>query len=304
MRLENGPKVSIIVPTYNRAEDLKRAIDSVLAQTFKDWEMVIVDNHSNDHTDEVIKNYHDERLKLFKIHNEGIIAASRNMAIKESLGEYLAFLDSDDWWLPTKLEESMDYLEKGIDFVYHELYLVKSSDQNKYSQVALTRDVGDKVFENLLIHGNGINNSSVVVRKKYIEAVGGLNTDPHFVAAEDYDTWLRVSRLTSNFKFINKPLGFYWAGGGNITNPTRLFCYINAFNVRYQDDIKKLKLEKKVYWTSYASGRAHFLLGNFDQAYLKLKEVESLDVPLFIFLKTKIMLGQIFFKDFKKKFGL
>jgi len=102
-----NPLVSIIIPTYNRAEDLKRALQSVLEQTFTDWEIVVVDNHSVDDTNSLIKSFNNRKIKLFKIHNEGIIATSRNLGLKHALGEYIAFLDSDDWWLPKKLEESI-----------------------------------------------------------------------------------------------------------------------------------------------------------------------------------------------------
>ena len=102
-----NPQVSIIIPTYNRAKDLKRALQSVFDQTFTDWEIVVVDNHSMDDTDSLIKSFNEPKIRLFKIHNEGVIAASRNLGLRHSLGEYIAFLDSDDWWLPKKLEESI-----------------------------------------------------------------------------------------------------------------------------------------------------------------------------------------------------
>src|SRR3989338_2810117 len=100
------PIVSIVIPTYNRACDLERALKSVLAQTYSNWEALVVDNHSSDNTDDVVKSLNDSRLKLFKIHNDGVIAASRNAGVKHATGEYIAFLDSDDWWMPQKLEES------------------------------------------------------------------------------------------------------------------------------------------------------------------------------------------------------
>ena len=99
-----NPLVSIIIPTYNRANDLKRALQSVFDQTFTDWEILVVDNHSIDETDSLIKSFNDPKIKLLKIHNEGVIAKSRNLGFKHALGEYIAFLDSDDWWKPKKLE--------------------------------------------------------------------------------------------------------------------------------------------------------------------------------------------------------
>ena len=124
-----NPLVSIIIPTYNRAEDLKRALQSVFDQTFTDWEVVVVDNHSIDNTDSLIESFNDPKIRLFKIYNEGVIAASRNLGLKHALGEYVAFLDSDDWWHPQKLEVSLKYLELGADVVYHSLFRVKKTNQ-------------------------------------------------------------------------------------------------------------------------------------------------------------------------------
>ena len=115
--------VSVVIPTYNRASDLKRALKSVLYQTYFNWEVLVIDNFSTDGTNELISEINDVRIKLFKIKNEGVIAASRNLGIKLSMGEYVAFLDSDDYWLPKKLEISLKFLKEGADIVYHDLHL-------------------------------------------------------------------------------------------------------------------------------------------------------------------------------------
>jgi glycosyltransferase involved in cell wall biosynthesis len=86
------PVISVVIPTYNRANDLKRALKSVQVQTFTNWEVLIVDNHSVDNTDQVVSDFNDSRIKLFKIHNNGVIAASRNVGIREASGAYIAFL--------------------------------------------------------------------------------------------------------------------------------------------------------------------------------------------------------------------
>lgn len=288
------PVISIVIPTYNRAEDLKRALNSVITQTFTNWEAIVVDNHSSDNTDEIIKNFYDPRIKLFKIHNQGIIASSRNLGIKQSVGEYVAFLDSDDWWTSTKLELSLRYLEDGMDIVYHELFIVKNKNQKFYIKKTPTRNFKNKnVFNELIIHGNGLSNSSVVVRKKYLESIGGLSNEPNLVAMEDYDAWLRIAKLTQKFYKIPKVLGFYWVGGGNITNTERLLRYIDAFEQRYKKELDDLDLNKKIYWTIYAKGRAHFLLGANKVSMENLRLIHFKNVPLFIYLKSLWMLLQI-----------
>src|SRR4051812_44716056 len=98
-----NPLVSVVIPTYNHAQFLGRALGSVIAQTYTNWEAIVVDNHSQDDTDAVVASQSDPRIKLLKIHNNGVIAASRNKAMREARGEWIAFLDSDDAWYPEKL---------------------------------------------------------------------------------------------------------------------------------------------------------------------------------------------------------
>ena len=92
------PLVSVIIPTYNQAHYLVRALQSVLDQTYINWEAIVIDNYSTDNTDEVMADFADPSVTYLKIHNNGVIAASRNEGIRAAKGEWVAFLDSDDWW--------------------------------------------------------------------------------------------------------------------------------------------------------------------------------------------------------------
>ena len=90
------PLVSVVIPTYNHARYLARALQSVLDQTYTNWEAIVIDNHSTDNTDEVMASFADSRITLLKIHNNGVIAASRNIGIRAANSEWITFLDSDD----------------------------------------------------------------------------------------------------------------------------------------------------------------------------------------------------------------
>ena len=114
---------SVIIPTYKRVFEVKKAIDSVISQTINNWEIIVVDNNSKDGTINLIKSYNNEKIKLFFINNNGNIAKSRNLGIKKSSGNYLAFLDSDDVWKSNKLEECQKILNKNIKLVYHDMYI-------------------------------------------------------------------------------------------------------------------------------------------------------------------------------------
>ena len=285
-----NPLVSIIIPTYNRAEDLKRALQSVFDQTFTNWEVVIVDNHSVDDTDSLIKSFNNQKIKLFKIHNSGIISASRNLGLKHALGEYIAFLDSDDWWLPKKLEESIKYMIQGADIVYHDLFYVTKSDQRFNWRRVRGRKLKSPVFYDLLESGNALPNSSVVVRKKLLNEIKGLSEDKDMVSSEDYDAWLRIARISEKFQKIPDVLGFYWAGGGNVTNPDRTLKYITALEKLYIDTTPDLGAKGRIFWLNYAKGRACFCLKDFKNANKHLSLNHWTRVPFIINLKTCWML--------------
>src|SRR3989304_8476363 len=105
MKPENmkQPLVSVIMPTYNHARFIGEAIGSVLNQTYPNLELIIIDNYSEDNTEEIVSSYKNQRVKYFKFRNHGVIAASRNYGMRHAQGDYIAFLDSDDLWEPTKI---------------------------------------------------------------------------------------------------------------------------------------------------------------------------------------------------------
>ena len=126
------PLISVIIPTYNRNESLKRCIQSVIFQTYQNFEILVMDDGSTDGTKEIVTDFNDPRIIYEWDDNWGGPAKPRNRGIKKSSGEFIAFLDSDDWWLPKKLEESVVVLEKGSDLVYHQLYMVKKTNSIIY----------------------------------------------------------------------------------------------------------------------------------------------------------------------------
>ena len=191
-----NPLISVILPTYNRAGLLKRALSSIISQTYPHWEVLVVDNNSTDNTDQIVHDFNNERIRLLKVDNHGVIALSRNVGIREARGEYIAFLDSDDWWKSNKLEKSLAYLENGKDVVYHDLFVVAKRNQRVLWRKARTRTLKIPIFKDLITNGNALNNSSVVLRKKILEDIGGLSEDRSLVSIEDYDAWLRASLAT------------------------------------------------------------------------------------------------------------
>ena len=296
MPLNKGTAVSVIIPTFNRAYCLSRTIQSVLDQKFQDFEIIIVDNCSTDNTDEVIESFNDERVILLKLNNEGIVAASRNLGIKKAKGKYVAFLDSDDWWLPNKLQSCIDTLSNGLDLVYHDLYLVKSEVRfNKRSSVIRSRALTDPIFYDLLLNGNTICNSSVVVKRSLLIEIEGISEINELVGCEDFDCWLRIASITNKFGKVDGVHGCYWLGDDNLSSHPRKFMNINAMEKRYRPYLKSDGQDTLPGWMLYGLSRSHFGLMEFSQAlkYSRLVLTENVDLlirlkALYIYLACKI----------------
>jgi glycosyltransferase involved in cell wall biosynthesis len=203
------PLVSIVIPTYNHAHLLRRALTSVIRQTYGNWEATVVDNYSHDSTEEVISEFRDSRIKLVKFRNHGVIAASRNVGLRQSNGEWIAFLDSDDWWTHDKLQSCLDAASADTNLVYHDMEIVGAKSLGIFKRRIKSRQLGSRATIDLLVNGNPIATSSVLVRKKLLESVGGMNESPAMTAAEDYHTWLLISRQPGQFKYLAEGLGYY-----------------------------------------------------------------------------------------------
>lgn len=205
-----NPLISIVLPTYNHAHFLDKAIQSVLSQDYDNWELLIIDNHSNDNTDEIISLFPDKRIRVLKIYNDGVIAASRNFGILESKGEWIAFLDSDDFWYSNKLMEVINAIKtysKGDVFCHSEVFV---NENNGHKKVHIIEPITSSAYETLLVEGNKLSTSATVISKKFLKT-----NDLHFrekrnlIAVEDYDFWLLCAKNSANFYFLDSILGEY-----------------------------------------------------------------------------------------------
>jgi teichuronic acid biosynthesis glycosyltransferase TuaG len=198
---------SVVMPVYNQAKYISQAIQSVLDQTMDSWELIIVDNHSTDGTVEAVQLFDDPRIKLSFIDNNGVIAKSRNQAIRSSTGNYIAFLDSDDFWFPTKLQEVSRVLKGKSELVYHWVEIV-SEDGLEKDRIE-SRRIVSPTFENLILNGNPIVNSSVVVSRKSLIEAGMLDESVELIGVEDYNMWLKLALNKTTFVRIPIFLGSY-----------------------------------------------------------------------------------------------
>ncbi len=186
--LTNNPAVSVIIPTYNRGWILKEAIDSVLAQEFTDYELIVVDDGSTDDTRAILDSYGQNIIVLAHA-NEGVSAA-RNRGIAESRAQLVAFLDSDDLWLPQKLERQVEFFNSDPDALICQTEETWIRNGVRVNPKKRHQKLSGMIFEPSLSLCL-VSPSAVMIRKTLFDAVGLF--DECLPACEDYDLWLRVS---------------------------------------------------------------------------------------------------------------
>ena len=199
-------KVSVIIPTHNRADRLARAIKSVLNQTFRDFEVMVVDDGSSDNPERVVRSFADHRIRFMRHETARGPAAARNTGIRNTGGAYVAFLDDDDEWYPDKLASQVAVMEteqESLAVVYGAYDIVNSE-----GAIVRTRTPsrgGD--LRPLLLRSNPIGGTSMVlVRRESLESVSGF--DERLRSAEDYDLYLRLSEKFT-FGFVSTPVCRY-----------------------------------------------------------------------------------------------
>ena len=182
------PQVSVIIPTYNRLNFLKNAVESVLNQTYREYEIIIVDDGS---TDETYKHYRNSDPPVRCIHQaHSGVSAARNRGICEAKGSFVAFLDSDDYWLPNKLAEQSEFLQNHPDILLCQTEETWMRNGNRINLKKKHKKPFDDVFDKSL-ELCIISPSAVMMRKEFFDTVGLF--DERLLVCEDYDLWLRAS---------------------------------------------------------------------------------------------------------------
>lgn len=213
--MENNPKVSVVISTYNQAEYLGLAIESILEQTYTNFEIVIVDDGSTDHTKQKVGQYqarYGDKIRYFFQKNQGPTAAE-HFGIEQAKGEYIASLDHDDLWTPQFLEKQMKLIDgdEECSFVCSAAYVIDGEgnitgtyESGKY----LSADFNGLLRDNFVIH------ASVILRKNMYFEVGGF--DPDIIVTHDVDLWFRLAKKY-RFKYNPEKLVKYRVHGANIT---------------------------------------------------------------------------------------
>ncbi|HXZ94924.1 MAG TPA: glycosyltransferase, partial [Dehalococcoidia bacterium] len=236
---DTDTSLSVIIPTYNRAETVGRAIQSVLDQTYQDFEIVVVDDGSKDNTEEVVKSFNDKRVKYIKHERNEGVAAARNTGIKATRRKYIAFQDSDDEWLPEKLEKQMVCFRtasSNIGVVYTAFLRVEGDKKTYVPSPEVIQKEGD-IYDSLL-RGNFVATPAAVVKRECFAKVGMFDED--IPCLEDWELWLRISKHY-HFRCIDEPLVIAYSAtaGSLIANQDAVARGYELVFKKYYGGIKK-----------------------------------------------------------------
>ena len=204
--MNKQPLVSIIMNCYNGEEFLQEALDSVQAQTYKNWELIFWDNQSSDKSSEIFKKYDDPRFKYYFAPEHTLLSKARNLAIENSTGEFLAFLDVDDWWSNDKLEKQIPLFDdQEVGLVYANYWYVLAETNIKYPVHKNILPKGwcmDDLLRNYCI---GL--LTIIVRSKIIKLLK-IGFNPNYRAIEDFDFVIKLAK-TWKIECVQTPLAFF-----------------------------------------------------------------------------------------------
>src|SRR5919202_2122484 len=193
------PLISVVIPVYNGEKTIKETIESVLNQTFSDFELIVINDGSQDSTLEIVSGIQDPRLKVFSFTNAGL-SASRNRGVSQATGEYISFLDADDLWTPDKLESQLKALQANPQAAVAYSWTDYIDESNQFLRQGGRITVNGNIYANLLMTDLLENGSNPLICKQTLAEVGGF--DESLKAAEDWDMWLRIA---ARYHFVVVP---------------------------------------------------------------------------------------------------
>ncbi|SDE60949.1 glycosyltransferase family 2 protein [Riemerella columbipharyngis] len=281
------PLVSIIVPAYNVENYIEEALQSVLSQTYQNWECIIINDGSTDNTLNIIKKWKekDSRFRIYEQENQGIIK-TRNRGIDLAKGELVAFLDSDDVWLPCHLEHNINNLyENNADFAYSRSFLIKNNIYtNDIARPLISCQEGklDKKFIPHMLFHNEIDTPAVVCKKQALVECSKFSFDKN---AEDLHLWLKLLFAGVRFYSSNKHTIYVRIREGSLSNTDRN-CTRDVLEVvfSFKREIQNLGINYNYYFRLWA--RRYFLLKPTKKHYIEaINYINSISSDYFSVLR-------------------
>lgn len=214
------PPISVVIPVYNRSWELRRALESLARQTERNFEVVVCDDGSTEDICAVLAPFQSQMdVRYQRIENSGGPARPRNVAIRLARGEWIAFLDSDDWWDDGRMAVVGAALDEDIDILYHPLRVVTAQGLTRTPErrSMIGEPLRSEALRHMALFGNPVPNSAAVVRRSLLMEIGGICEDQAIVAVEDFDTWLRLVEAGARMRFMDQVLGSYWIGSDGIS---------------------------------------------------------------------------------------
>ncbi len=271
------PLVSIVIPVFNNEEHILRALDSVSGQSYKNFEVVLVNDGSHDNSVDRARDFHDNHkeinLTIIEQTNNGA-GSARNTGIRLCKGEFVSFLDADDWWLPGKLEKVVNLFkdEANADLVCHDeimvdVHGVKNLIDHKKKYVEK-----NNTFVSMY-YGNFLSPSAVTVKKKSLLKTNLF--DEKLETAEEYDLWLQLAKFVK-IEFINEPLGYFFDNPNGLSqNLEKRIVFESLILKRYASYLGKyckypgIKYRQRVSQIVGAVGRDYFERKDYKNAFIK-----------------------------------
>jgi len=313
--MTNNPLVSIITPTYNHEKFIAQCLESVLAQTYPDWEQIVIDDGSDDRTGDIISQYSDKRIKHIRQENKGIwrLGETYNEALRLSKGDYIAILEGDDFWPPDKLEIQMQSFRRTdavlswgrakIVDSHGDLLAILPKDVKSFQGLSKEQVLGQLLLSNPFMYP-----CTIICRKSALLSIGGFKQtkDAPYV---DGPTWLELS-LIGEFLPVDDVLAYYRKHDNQISSTKRASMIkaglysIEFFNNLPEDvrasvektvDGLDAKLKRKKVNSYYYLGRAYLREGNLSLARENFSEAICKGDSV---IKAKAMLGLICLRKF------
>jgi len=213
--------LTVVIPTFNRSHELVRALDSLVAQT-DDFEVIVCDDGSTEDIASAIQGFLGRlRLRLIRIENSGGPARPRNVATQAATTRWISYLDSDDWWYPSRMARLRTELTDDRDIVYHALR-IERADRDSAAKPAHGAQIGvafrtDDPIMHMIRFGNPLATSGTTVKRELMISIGGFDEGYETLSVEDFDAWLRLAANGAKLHYVPEVLGTYWVGSDQIS---------------------------------------------------------------------------------------
>jgi len=278
----NNVKFSINIPVYNASKFINNTLDSIKNQTYKNYEVIVTNDGSTDDTEKLLEKYKRSNPEFpldFATQKNSGVSIARNNGISRASGNYIAFLDQDDWWFPYKLERVAEILKRNIniDVLYHEAVLVGWKKGNSFLKLGALKD---PIFLDLLFNGSKIGISTAVVKLDKLVDVGGFSLK--YVYSEDYDLWLRLAKKGVNFYYIPEFLSKYIllesSESNKVENMTKEKLEIFEYNFRVI--VTEAEYDNKYLYKKYKRGKSIILFGASRRFYFLNDYKKAMDYSI------------------------